>query len=140
MTPLWIRTAVGLLGLGGLVLAAPTASAVDQTILHTPPASYRQAGPCSSNIGTPYQDSQQGDAAPTLFYHGGELIKILALFKEGDIRAGKNWNLLNEFGNLPITMMTFNFSQGNPMTRQPGAYYVLSLTIDRRQAIPSFTC
>ncbi len=126
---LWTTMGIGLIGL--LFLDAPQIFGLEAAALHVPPSSYRPLGACAPGLGTPYQGGQQQGEGPVLFYHGGELIKILVLLKEEDIKAGHTLTVLNEFGGIPITDMGFAFSQQNPITRQRGSYYEMWLTVDR---------
>jgi hypothetical protein len=137
----WTAAGIGLLaGAGVLCLDATPTYSLATTILHTPPASYQQMGPCAPNLGTPYEDAQQQNDAPILFYYGGELTKIMLLLKEQDIRTGRTWTLLNGLGGIPIANMGFTFSQQNPFNKQPGSYYLLTLTVDRGQRKTVFPC
>ena len=128
---------IGFGAAAGVAFGPPPAFGVDSLALHTPPTGYQQAGACISGLGQPYRQSNPQSGSPILFYTAGGLTTVLYLLEEQPFREGRSFTLLNGLGSLPVTYVSFRYSdrspfpKGNPLSSQlPGPFYQLWIHID----------
>jgi len=130
------RFAFLLTALACLLAAMPTAVAIESAVLHAPPADYQQLGSCA------YYHRMQKFDGPILFYAGTTLTAVAYLISERAVLDGESVPLLSEFGGLPISDISFNFSQTNPFVNPPtqGRYYVLWMHIQGADSTARVPC